>query len=285
MASDAASVRSTFFGTSSVHLTDGVSGILVDGFFTRPPLLRVALGRPIAPDPGLIAGTLSRGGIERLDALFVAHSHYDHVLDAPEVVKRVGGVLYGSESTLNVGRGAGLGEQSMTRISDGDAFTFGDFTVRVFEGVHSPGERYPGTIDEPLVPPVKASAYRTGGCYSYFFEHPAGTLLVHPSANFVPGKFAGLDVDVLYLGIGAVGAQSARFQEDYWHHTVEATRPRLVVPVHWDDFGRSLDKKLRPMPRVLDKFARTKELLDRKSAESGIPVRFQEPFETITPFT
>ncbi|MFJ8914676.1 MBL fold metallo-hydrolase [Amycolatopsis sp. NPDC102389] len=285
MAIDAASVRSTFFGTSSVHVTDGVSGILVDGFFTRPSLLRVALGRPIAPDLVLIAETLSRGGIERLDALFVAHSHYDHAMDAPEIVKRVGGTLYGSESTLNVGRGADLGEQSMTRISDGDKYSFGDFTVRIFEGAHSPGERFPGTIDEPLVPPAKASAYRTGACYSYLFEHPAGTMLVHPSANFVPDKFDGLDVDVLYLGVGVLGAQSARFQNDYWHHTVEAVRPGLVIPVHWDHFGRPLDEKSRPMPRILDKFAETRELLARKSAESGIPVRFQEPYETITPFS
>jgi L-ascorbate metabolism protein UlaG (beta-lactamase superfamily) len=285
VAIDAAPVHSTFFGTSSVHVTDGVSGVLIDGFFSRPSLPRVALGRPIAPDLSRIADTLSRGGIERLDAVFVAHSHHDHVMDAPEIVKSVGGVLHGSESTLNVGRGADLSEQSMRRISDGDKYTFGDFTVQVFEGVHSPGDRFPGTIDEPLVPPVKASAYRTGGCYSFLFEHPTGTILVHPSANFVPGKFDGLHVDLLYLGIGALGAQPVRFQNDYWHHTVEATSPRLIVPIHWDDFGRSLDQKPRPMPRILDKFARTKDLLDRKSAESGIPVRFQQPFETITPFS
>lgn len=285
MAVAAASVRSTFFGTSSVHVTDGVSGILVDGFFTRPSLLRVALGRPIAPDPGRISDALSRGGIERLDALFVAHSHHDHVMDSPEIVKRVGGALYGSQSTVNVGRGADLGEESMTCISDGDKYVFGDFTVRVFEGVHSPGDRYPGSIDEPLVSPAKASAYRTGGCYSFLFEHPTGSMLVHPSANFVPNKFDGLDVDLLYLGIGALGAQSTQFQNDYWHHIVEATRPGLVIPVHWDDFGRPLHKRLRPMPRVLDNFARTKELLDRKSAESGISVRFQKLYETITPFS
>ncbi|WP_443049704.1 MBL fold metallo-hydrolase [Streptomyces sp. HD] len=261
-----------------------MSGILIDGFFTRPSLLRVALGRPIAPDLGRICDALSRGGIEHLDALFVAHSHHDHVMDSPEIVKRVGGVLYGSESTVNVGRGAGLGEQSMTRIGDGDTYAFGDFTVRVFEGAHSPGDRYPGTIDEPLVPPAKASAYRTGGCYSFLLEHPTGTILVHPSANFVPNQFDRLDVDLLYLGIGALGAQPAQFQNDYWHHTVEATRPDLIIPVHWDDFGRPLNKKLRPMPRVLDNFAKTKELLDRRSAESGTPVRFQKPYETITPF-
>jgi len=285
MTVDAASVRSTFFGTSSVHVTDGVSGVLIDGFFTRPSLLRVALGRPIAPDLGRISAALSRGGIEHLDALLVAHSHHDHVMDSPEIVKRVGGVLYGSESTVNVGRGAGLGEQAMACVSDGDTYVFGDFTVRVFEGAHSPGDRYPGTIDEPLVPPAKASAYRTGGCYSFHFEHPTGTMLVHPSANFVPNKFDGLDVDLLYLGIGALGAQSAQFQNDYWRHTVEATRPDLVIPVHWDHFGRPLHKKLRPMPRLLDNFAKTKELLARKSAESGIHVRFQKPYETISPFS
>ncbi|MFI1533252.1 MBL fold metallo-hydrolase [Streptomyces anandii] len=285
MADGRASVRSTFFGTSSVHVTDGMSGILVDGFFSRPSLLRIALGRPIAPDGGRIRDTLSRGGIESLDALFVAHSHYDHVMDSPEIVKGVGGVLFGSKSTVNVGRGAGLGEQEMRPISDGDKYAFGDFTVQVLEGVHSPGDRYPGSIDEPLVPPAKASAYRTGSCYSFLVGHPTGTMLVHPSANFVPNKFQGLDVDVLYLGIGALGVQSAQFQDDYWHHTVEAARPDLIIPVHWDDFGRSLSKKLRPMPRILDNFAKTKKLLERKSAESGIPVRFQEPYETITLFS
>lgn len=197
-------------------------------------------------------------------------------MDSPEIIKRAGGVLYGSESTVNVGRGADLGEESMTRISDGDTYAFGDFTVRVFEGVHSPGDKYPGRIDESFVPPTKASAYRTGGCYSFLFEHPTGTMLVHPSAHFVPNKFDGLDVDLLYLGIGTLGAQSAQFQNDYWQHTLEATRPDLVIPVHWDDFGRPLNEKLRPMPRLLDKFAKTKELLDRKSAESGVAVRFQK---------
>ncbi|MER5439482.1 hypothetical protein [Streptomyces sp. NPDC002790] len=84
--------------------------------------------------------------------------------------------------------------------------------------------------------------------------------------------------------IGGLGTQSARFQNDYWHHTVEATRPDLVIPVHWDDFGRPLTKRPRPVPRILDNFAKAKALLDRKSAESGIAVRFQQPYETITPF-
>ncbi|WP_231114827.1 hypothetical protein [Lentzea aerocolonigenes] len=54
--------------------------------------------------------------------------------------------------------------------------------------------------------------------------------------------------------------------------------------MHWDNFFRPLGKELRPLPRVMDKFARTREMLDRKSAASGLPVRFQQPYDVITPF-
>lgn len=272
------SVEAVFFGTTTVWLSDGTSGILIDGFLSRPSLLRVAFGR-VAPDLGRITSALARAGVTRLDALFVAHSHYDHAMDAPEVVKHLGGRLFGSESTLNVGRGAGLAEESMTRIADGGEHTVGAFTVRVLAAVHSPGNRFPGTIDEPLVPPVRASSYRDGGCFSFLITHPGGSLLIHPSANFVPGKFDGLDVDVLYLATGALGVQPRRFQDDYWRHVVEATRPGLIVPIHWDNFFVSLDRRLRPLPPVFDRFAVTKAFLDRRSAEARIPVRFPEPFE------
>ena len=283
MGSSGASVESTFFGTSTVHVSDGTSGILIDGFLSRPSLLRVALGR-VAPDLGRITAALSRAGVSRLDALFVSHSHYDHVMDAPAVVKHLGGRLFGSESTLNVGRGAGLGEQSMTRIADGDEYRVGAFTVRVFGGLHSPGNRFPGTIEKPLVPPVRASRYRDGGCFSFLITHPDGSLLIHPSANFVPHAFDGLDVDVLHLAIGALGVQSERFRDDYWRHVVDATRPALIVPIHWDDFFVSLDRGLRPLPRFFDRFAVARAFLDRKSRETGIAVRFPEPFEVVRPF-
>ncbi|EME63336.1 beta-lactamase domain-containing protein [Amycolatopsis decaplanina DSM 44594] len=276
-------MTSIFFGASTVHVFDGVTSILVDGFFSRPSWARILAGK-VAPDQERITAALERGGIDHLDALFVAHSHHDHVMDAPDVVRLRGGTLYGSPSTLNVGRGAGLPDDSMCVIADGDQVKLGDFTVRVFEGRHSPGDHYPGTIDEPLTTPAKASAYRTGGCYSFLLTHSAGRMLVHPSANFVPHQFDGLDVDFLYLGVGALGAQDKQFQDDYWHHVVEATSPSFIVPVHWDDFSRPLGRPLRTMPFFLDKAARTKDVLIRKAGESRIPWRFQDAFEIIRPF-
>ncbi|ALO68075.1 MBL fold metallo-hydrolase [Arthrobacter alpinus] len=277
-------VRATFFGTSTVYLTDGSSHIMIDGFLTRPPLVRVLLGR-VAPNPRRIQEILARGGVSALDALFVAHSHYDHVMDSPEVVKQLGGTLHGSESSLNVGRGANLAEERMRVIDDGGQFSFGDFTVRVLEGIHSPGNRYPGTIDKPLATPSKASNYRDGNCYSFHITHPAGTVLIHPSANFVPNKFNGLDVDVLYLGVGILGAQSEQFRDDYWRHVVTPTSPSRIVPVHWDHFGQPLSRNLRALPPVLDKFSVMKAYVERKCAEESIELIVQKAFETLDLFT
>jgi len=275
-----ATVRATFFGTSSLYLTDGTSGIFIDAFLTRPSLFKVLFGK-IRPDIGHIRKALADGNVGAVDALFTGHSHHDHALDSAEVLKVTGGHLYGSESTLNIGRGAGLDEGRLHRIGDGDQLAFGAFSVRVFRGVHSPGDRYPGTIDRPLVPPAKASEYRTGGTFSFHITHPAGNVLIHPSANFVAGTFGGVEADVLYLGIGGLGAQDKQFQEDYWSNTVGAVHPARIYPIHWDNFGRALTRPLKPMPRVLDNFARTKAFL---ATRRGAPIVWQDALETVTLF-
>ncbi|WP_200932731.1 MBL fold metallo-hydrolase [Williamsia sp. Leaf354] len=273
-------LQATYFGTSSILLTDGTTSLLTDGFFSRPPLLRVRFGR-VSPDLTRIADTLTRAHIDTLDAVLVAHSHLDHAMDAPEVARRTGATMYGSESTMNVGRGWGLDEDSMRVIDGGDEIAMGDFVVRVFVGEHSPGDFAPGVISDPLTPPCRAKDYRTGACYSFLVTHPDHTVLIHPSANFVPHAFDGLDVDTLYLGIGGLGAQTTQFQDDYWRHVVDATDPSLIVPVHWDNFGRSLDRPMRPLPFFVDRFARSRDLLTRRTEGTAREVRFQDAYETI----
>ena len=276
-------LRATFFGTSSIYLTDGTTGIFTDAFLTRPPLLKVAFGR-IRPKPRLIASILEQGNVGVLDAIFTAHSHHDHALDSADVIKLKGGILYGSESTLNIGRGAGLDESRLHRIADGDRYRLGDFDVQVFEGRHSPGNRYPGIIDRPLSTPARGSAFKDGGCFSYLVIHPSGRVFIHPSANFVPNRFDGVHADVLYLGIGALGVQDGQFRNGYWRHVVDAIQPRLIIPVHWDNFGRPLSKRLRPLPRFMDRFAGTTEFLDRQTARGAPAIRWQGALETIALF-
>lgn len=284
MADQNAKVQCTFFGTSSVYLTDRVTGIFIDAFLTRPTLSALKANKDIGPDVELIRETLQRGNVNKLDAIFVAHSHFDHAMDSPEVINQIGGKLFGSESTLNIGRGANLSEEQMQVIHDGDDFVLGDFKVRIFEGEHSPGNLFPGTIDAPLKAPAKPSAYLDGGCYNFLFTHPSGSILVLASANYTPGKFAGVSTDILYFGIGAMGSKDEEFREKYWQETAEIMRPKVIIPVHWDNFGEPLAKGLEPLPDFIDNITESKKFLDKKQNEARFVLKWQDAFETICPF-
>ncbi|WP_067682253.1 MBL fold metallo-hydrolase [Nocardia miyunensis] len=260
-----------FLGTSSLLLSDGATTLLCDGFVTRPGLMRVGLGR-IAPDAGLVRAAIERLGVRSLDAVFCAHSHYDHALDAPVWCLQTGAVLVGSESTANIGRGLGLAETSLRVVGDGDTLDYGRFTLTFLDSVHSPGDRYPGVVTRPLVPPARTGAWKTGAAYSVLIEHPVGRILLHASANHRPGMLDGRRAEVVYLGIGGLGKQSREFVRRYWDEVVGAVGARRVVLVHWDDFFVGLDRPLRPLPYFADRFDVTMAMLLPLAQRDGVEV-------------
>jgi L-ascorbate metabolism protein UlaG (beta-lactamase superfamily) len=268
-------LRVTFLGVSTLLFDDGETALLTDGFFSRPSLLRVAV-RALRPDPKRIDSCLRRAGISRLAAVLVAHSHYDHALDAPVVAARTGAVLVGSASTAAIGAGYDLPVDRFVPAPVAQPLRFGAFTVTAVESEHSHPDRFPGRIDAPVRPPARAAAYRTGECYSFHIGHAEGAALVHASANFRAGALAGLRADTVYLGIGGLGRSSEQFRQDYWRQVVEPVRPSRVVPIHWDRFTRPLSRPLRPLPRPVDDHRRTMAFLGRMCAGAGIELTMPE---------
>ena len=275
--------RATFAGTSTLLFDDGRTAFLTDGFFTRPGLLRVGLGR-IAPDPAVVDACLRRLGVTRLAAVLCVHAHYDHALDAPLVADRTGALLVGSASTANLGRGHGLPEDRLRVVHDGEALTLGGFEVTVLASRHSPGDRFPGTIDAPLSPPARAAAWRSDTSYSVLVTHSGRTALVQASAHYRPGALAGRHADTVYLGIGGLGRQPAEFRERYWAEVVGATGAHRVVPIHWDDFFAPLHRPLRPMAYLLDDMdAAMRFVIDRCRAD-GVELVLPVSWEPMDPF-
>lgn len=262
-------LRTVFLGVSTILLDDGDSAVLTDGFFSRPGLLRMRFGR-LRPDRARIDDGLRLAGTGRLDAVFVVHSHYDHALDAPEVAAMTGARLIGSPSTRNIARGQGFPDDRFQPVVTGEPFTIGRFTLTALPARHSPGDLAPGRIERPLRLPVRATDYRTGDCYTLHVRHGERELLVHASAHSLPGALDGYGADTVYLGIGALGKQDESFREEYWARLVTATGARRVVPVHWDDFFRPLDRPLRPFRAFLDDFTATMDFLTRKAASEGV---------------
>ena len=246
-------VSVSFLGVSTLLVSDGETAFMTDGFFTRPPKTSVFFGR-IAPDPERIASALRRAGVERLAAVFAVHSHYDHAMDSPEVARRTGAVLVGSESTANIARGVGFPETGLRLIRPGEPMTFGAFTLTPIRSQHFPHGMAMGEIAQPLAPPARAMDYLEGGSWSLLVSHPAGSLLIQGSAGWQDGALAGRHADVVLLGIGGLGTRDEAYQQGYWDAVVGAVGPRCVIPIHWDDFSLPLDEPLVPAPRLLDDF-------------------------------
>jgi L-ascorbate metabolism protein UlaG (beta-lactamase superfamily) len=279
----AGGLRVTFLGVATVLVSDGTTHLLTDGFFSRPGLV-TTLARRVAPDPAAIAAGLARAGIERLDAVFVVHSHYDHGMDAPDVATRTGALLVGSASTGNIARGVGFDERRFRLVQSGEALPFGRFTVTMVRSQHFPHGMAMGEINEPLVPPARATDYKEGGSYSVVISHAAGSLLIQGSAGFEPHALAGVRADVALLGVGALGTRDRDYMEAYWRETVGAVGARRVIPIHWDDFTRPLSEPLVPMPRRMDDFDASIRFLREKADASGVDLRLIREGVAVDPF-
>lgn len=266
-----AALSATWMGVATLLLDDGSSALLTDGYFSRPSLARVAAGK-VSPSPARVDGCLARTKLSRLEAVIPVHTHIDHVLDSALVADRTGALLVGGESAANVGRGYGLPEDRIVVATSGEPIRLGAFDVTLVESHHCPPDRFPGTIDEPLTPPVRAAAYRCGEAWSTMVHHRPSDrrLLIQGSAGFVKGALDGRRADAVYLSVGQLGLRPRSYILDYWAETVRAVEARRVILIHWDDFFSPLSKPLRALPYAGDDLDVSISVLDELAARDGV---------------
>lgn len=283
-AGPAAAPTVTWAGVTTLLISDGDSAVLTDGFFSRPSLLQVGLGR-IAPSEPRIDGCLSRLGVRSLDAVLPVHTHFDHAMDSAVVAQRTGATLVGGSSAAHIGHR--LPADRVLVATSGESMRFGNFQVTLIAGDHCPPDRFPGVIDKPVDPPVRASAYRCGEAWSTLVAHrPSGRrMLIVGSAGYVTGALAGLRAEVAYLGIGQLGLQPERYLLDYWAETVRAVGARRVVLIHWDDFFRPLDRPLRALPYAGDDLDASMRTLTALAAEDGVALHLPTLWQPTDPWS
>ena len=264
-------LSATWMGVATLLVDDGSSALMTDGYFSRPNLARVAAGK-VSPSPARVDGCLARAEVSRLEAVIPVHTHIDHVMDSALVADRTGARLVGGESAANVGRGYGLPDDRIVVASSGEPIQLGAYDVTLIESHHCPPDRFPGVIGEPLVPPVRVSAYRCGEAWSTLVHHrPSGRrLLIQGSAGFVKGALADQRADAVYLSVGQLGLHPRSYLVDYWTETVLAVGARRVSLIHWDDFFRPLSKPLRALPYAADDLDVSIRILDELAARDGI---------------
>jgi L-ascorbate metabolism protein UlaG (beta-lactamase superfamily) len=281
-----APVSVTFLGVSTLLIRSGASAWMTDGFFSRPSLPRVLMGR-LSPDRDRIDSVLRRAEATTLAGVVPVHTHYDHGMDSAAVAELTGAGLYGGVSAARIGEGHGMTSDKIHVVTSGDTCSLGDFEVTFVASEHCPPDRWPGEIPAPVVPPARVSAYRCGEAWSLLVHHrPSGRrLLVQGSAGFVPGALAGHQAEVAYLGVGQLGVMPEDYIRRYWDETVRTAGARRVVLIHWDDFFRPLDRPLRALPYLGDDLDVTMRVFDELAADEGVPVSFPQVWRGEDPWS
>ena len=278
-------VKVTFLGAASLLIDDGETQLMIDGFISRKPLWQVATAK-LSTDKAAIGAVLEKLQINRLQAVFASHSHYDHALDIAYLAQRTGAKLYGSSSTLNIGKGAGLPSGQMQLYTPGKALHIGQFSISVMQARHTPPIVYINNdlgeqITEPLRQPARFRAYKEGGTYNFLIRHDGLSLYIKPDTNFIAGQLDKIQADVLFLGASLLGKQKPEFQQAYYDETVGKLRPQLVIPIHWDNFFQPLSDHLEAMPLVADDLERSFDFLISRTKADHIQFRILQGYQSL----
>jgi L-ascorbate metabolism protein UlaG (beta-lactamase superfamily) len=253
-----ASVQIAWLGTAGHVISTSQTTVLVDPYVSRHPLGRVATRR-LEPDDDAIARWIP----SRVDAVLCGHSHFDHLLDAPRIAKKMGCKLVGSRTTCAFARAEGVPESQLIEIggragsqaSTSEPVRIGDISVRFVPSLHGriAFGRVPfvGDVRRPPRLPARVWEYKMGGAFGIFIE-AAGVRVYHNgSADLIDAELAGESADVLLVGLA--GRHATR---DYLKRLVSLLSPKLVLPTHHDAFFAPLERGVRLLPGIdLDGFA------------------------------
>jgi L-ascorbate metabolism protein UlaG (beta-lactamase superfamily) len=259
-------IRVTYLGVNGFQFETNGHALLVDPYFTRVGLLSAALNQPIQSDPNRVAEGLKHVR-PRVDAILVTHAHFDHLLDAPEIMRRTRGQLIAGPTAIRLVESLGIAPNKCEIVKPGSVRKIGPWTIRVLAAQHDrlfgkvPFNQCPPTRhakSSPLKPPVKVSDWCVGEPLAFVIE--AAGKRIYIDSGGVPGAPPDArikDVDLAVLGV-ALPDSRQRFAE-----AVRQLRARYILPSHQDDFFAPLSRgftfgKMTDFPALLREQGRDK---------------------------
>ena len=278
-------MKISYFGTTTLLFDDGKDQVFFDCHFTRPSLAKYIAGSQPS-DTALSDDLMKLHPMDRLRAVFISHTHHDHVMDAPYVVKKTGAVMYGTSSAMNVAKGGGVSEKQLVEFKANTSYKVGGFKITVIPSLHSKptilNNDLGQTIDEPLDPNARLRDYKEGGSYDFYVETGDKKYMIRPSFNYIEGQMDGYKADVLFLGVAGLAKADAATEEKFFAETAAKLEPKLIIPVHWDNFFSPLDKPVTGMPPLIEHTEAVFHKLAMYCEANGIDLLIQIPRTSIT---
>lgn len=228
-------VKATYLTVASVALDDGKTRLLFDPAWTRPGVMHVLGFKKLVSDESLVSSILKKNNLEKVDAVFASHSHFDHVIDAPMVSKVAGAIFYTDESSERLAKAYKDPAIKTTRMKAYEKIKIGDFTITPLEREHAKILHLfyflPGPVPENT--DLSFWDYHVGNTWFYLVEHPEGTIVVDQGSNpFVDTLKMHTDkVDVLIQGVA-----NRKDDDSILNGYVKSFIPKVFIPLHFDNF-------------------------------------------------
>ena len=224
----------TWLGTAGFRLAYQGTVVWIDPYLTRLPLADFVRRRVVASAPEIVAKW-----VDAADAILVGHTHFDHALDVPAIARATGAVAYGSASLQHL---MGLhGEAARTIVVEAHRdYEVGPFRFHFVPSRHSKlqlglGIPFSGELTCDRADALIPQAYRCGQVWGILVE-VAGVRFYHQgSADLVEDEIRDRDVEFFLCGISG-----RRFTDDYAARIIRRLSPKVIVPMHHDDFFRPL---------------------------------------------
>lgn len=241
-------VRVRWLGTAGFAIEHRGHVVLIDPYLTRASLSR-CIASPLRSDLSAI-----RRWAPKADAIVAGHTHFDHVLDVPDIALSTGARVFGSRSasTLCLARGVPAARIEIVEPEPGQAPAereVGPFRLRFVPSAHSKLllGRVPaaGEIADCTDVPMRAEAYRCGAVFGVEIRVAGRTIYHMGSAELLDESVRVKHVDLLLMCV-AGWPSSPKLPE----RVAQSLAPAAILLSHWDDFLRPLDEPLRALPAM-----------------------------------
>lgn len=226
-------LEARWIGVAGLIISDGKTTLIFDPAITKPKLSNWILGTEFKSDESLVNNKLKALNVEKVDALFASHTHFDHVADVGFIAKKMNSTVYGGPSLKNVVLGQ-YKDLKFKETPNGDIIKIGEFIVHMHLRPHSPilgnWKFMPGDVGESFK--SQFYEYREGETWNFFVEHPKGNIFIDQGSRFSPEseKYIG-KVHVHFLGIA-----NKLSLEDLVKNNIVKLGAKYVYPMHFDFF-------------------------------------------------